>query len=482
MSSSKTYAPVELLPVELFDQIIPLLAVDTPTNGYAPRNKDLASCLLVSRTFYRMTLSTLYKRVTFPHSTIFSKFLTHISNYPELGGLVRRLDFSTFTSVGLGRTRKMQSEIQKLTATTLLKCLSLTPYVREFLGSEAMDEDMDGEVLQKLFCDMEYLEAIDFCALTVSKFTKGMIEVLSESNTKLPEKLPLRRVGLHACSTLPPSVFSALLPRLPHLTHLDLTHTQLTDGALNSIPHTARLTHLSISKCNKLHGPAVVDFLINHPAAQSLVVLNLHFDTSRYRLLSTQEVDDLLPHLPNTLRSLNLNGAKINSSHVPQLRRLAGFLEEMSIGSADLSVEDINGIFRDEDDKTHRSNLRYLCLSGVSSVTPNNIIFPDTCALLNYDSFPLQVLEFSDKVLDGLKDRPMTSKKLGWIVKTQARRGWYVRAGTGTLPGGEKIAKDLAADDGWRPWKMGGYWWGARKIPMAVGEVSGIYGYYAFGY
>src|SRR5690554_8119115 len=99
--------------------IIPCLSIDTQTNGYTPRNKDLASCLLVSKTFYEMTLSTLYKRVMFPHSTIYSKFLSHISKYPGLGKLVRGLDFSQFTSIGLGRTKKMQSEIQKLTSTTL---------------------------------------------------------------------------------------------------------------------------------------------------------------------------------------------------------------------------------------------------------------------------------------------------------------------------------------------------------------------------
>jgi len=376
----------------------------------------------------------------------------------------------------------MQSEIQKLTSETLERCLSLTPYLREFLGSEALDEDVDEKVLKKLFCELEYLQAVDFCALTQTNFTKGLTAVMSASNPALPEALPLRRIGLHACTTLPPSVFSSMLPRLPHLTHLDLTHTQLTDGALHSIPHSARLTHLSISKCNKLHGPAVVDFLLHHPAAQSLVYLNLHFDTSRYRLLSIADVDELLPGLPTTLRSLNLNGAKINSTHIPELRRLARFLEELSLGSADLNIKDINGLFRDENDKTHKSNLRFFGLSNVSSVTPNTIIFPDSCALLHPDSYPLQVLEFSDKVLDGLKERPMTSKKLGWIVKSQARRGWYVRAGPGTLPGGEKYAKELAADDGWRPWKMGARQWGSRKVAVGQGEANGIYGYYAFGY
>jgi hypothetical protein len=35
-------------------------------------------------------------------------------------------------------------------------------------------------------------------------------------------------------------------------------------------------------------------------------------------------------------------------------------------------------------------------------------------------------------------------------------------------------------DDGSRSWKMGARWWGMRKIPMAVGDVGGIYGHYMF--
>lgn len=499
-SSQRSYAPFELLPVELFDQIIPLLAVETPTNGYTPRNRDLASCLLVSRTIYRMTLSTLYSRVVFPHSSIFSKFLTHISKYPELGCLVRRMDFSQFTSVGLGRTRKMNSEIQNLTSATLLKCLSLTPHIKEFLAAESIDEDVDARVIEKVFCDLPMLQAVDFCASSSPPFAKGMAEVISPNNPKLPAMFDIKRVGFHACSTLPSSVFSTLLPRMPRLTHLDLTHTLVTDDALRSIPHTARITHLSLSKCNKLHGPAVVEFLLTHPAVKNLVYLNLHYDISRYRLLSTADVDQLLPNLPTTLRSLNLNGAKINSTHTGYLRRLATHLEELSLGHADLSIEDINSLIlgepREDDgnmsdstvsttaaaEPAHKSTLCYLGLSNVAALTPNVVIFPETCVLTHPDSFPLQVIEFSDKVLDGLKEKPVASKKLGWLVKSQSRRGWYVRDNVGTLPGGEKYKHDLEKDSGERSWKMGGKWWGSRKVPMAVGDVAGIYGYYAFGY
>lgn len=298
--------------------------------------------------------------------------------------------------------------------------------------------------------------------------------------------LSIRRLGMHGCNTLPSSVYATLLPRLPNLTHLDLNHTQVTDGTLHTVPHTAKLTHLSLSKCNRLTGPAVVDFLLNHPATQDLVYLNLLFDTGRYRLLSTTDVDVLLPFLPTALRSLNLSGAKITRDHVPELRRLSKHLEELSIGYADLSIADLNLIV-EQDGPRHdgaRSNLHYLDLTGISSVNPTTLVDTNKCQLLMPSSFPLQVLELNEKVTDGLKERPISAKKLGWSVnKSQTRRAWYVRAGPGTIPGSEKIARPLAEETGSRSWKMGGKPWGGRKIGVAYGEVSaGLYKYYGYGW
>lgn len=471
------------------DEIVLHLAIETPTNGYAPRNKDLASCLLVSRAFYSLTLSTLYSHVTFPHSSIFSKFFLHIQKYPTLGTLVKRLDFSQFTSIGLGRTRRMYYEIQKLTATTLLQCLELTPGLREFLASEALDEDMDQRVLGKLFCDLPLLEAVDFCASSTPSFVAGFAQAISPNNPKLPDNLPIKRLGMHGCTTLPVSVFASLLPRLPFLSHLDLTHTQVTDGSLHAIPSTAKLTHLSLSKCNRLHGPAVVDFILNHPAVRGLIYLNLLYDSGRYCLLSTADVDELLPQLPSTLRSLNLSGAKVDSSHISELRRLSTHLEELSLGCADLSIADLNHLFQPVGQVVGCSNgiqalkptLHYLDLTGISSITPNSLILGSNCLLLLPESSPLQVLELSEKVTDGLKERPLTSKKLGWVVKSQHRRGWYVRAGPGMLPDIEKFTSTLSVDNGERKWKMGAQWWGGRKIGVARNSVTGIYGYYCFG-
>ncbi|KAI5809043.1 hypothetical protein DFH27DRAFT_249228 [Peziza echinospora] len=482
-------APIERLPAEMFDQIMQYLAISTHTNSYTTRNKDLASCLLVSRTFHYHTLATLYSHVTFPHSSIFSKFLSHIQRYPELGDLVRRLDFSVFTSVGLGRTMRMNFEIQKLTASTLRACLSLSSRLREFLASESMGMDMDVGVLRKLFCELPYLQALDFCGLAHPEFVEGMAKVLTSTNYMLPERMPIKRLGLHGCTTVHMASLSTLLPRLPFLTHLDLTHTQVTDAMLQTIPHTANLTHLSLSRCNRLKGFAVVDFLLEHPACKNLEFLNLLFETSRYRLLSITDVDRLLSNLPASLVSLNLSGAKIISDHVPQLRALAKQLEELSVGFADLTLHDVCTIlepgYGNEDPgckNLSRHTIKYLDLTGIASITPQAILYTSSCPILHPSSYPLQVLELSEKIITGLGNQLISGKKVGWKVQDQGRRGWYVRAESGIYPGGEEVAKKSLSDDGGRTWKMGGKWWGNRKIGCAFGEISGIYGYYGFGH
>src|SRR5690606_12440224 len=129
-----------------------------------------------------------------------------------------------------GRTKKINHEIQRLTATTLTRCLNHTPRLREFLSSEALDEDMNEDVLQKVFCDMQMLEAVDFCAASTQVFIQAITKVVSPQNDRLPEVLRLKRVGLHECTTLPASFFATLIPRLSFVTHLDLTHTNVTDA------------------------------------------------------------------------------------------------------------------------------------------------------------------------------------------------------------------------------------------------------------
>lgn len=492
------------------DDIIANLALDLPPSGYAPRNVDLIACLLTSKTLHVATINTLYRQITIPHSAIFSKFLTHLSEYPGLGTLVRRLDLSHFTSVGLGRSRQTNSEIQNLTAASLLRCLELTPWVQEVLLQENLDDDVDARVLHKLFFGLPKLRSVDFCASSSSGFAESFRTVMQQLRESPSTMLGLKRLSLHECFPLPSSTYETLLPRLAQLTHLDVSHTRITNSALKSLPPTARLTHLNLGRCTSVTGEGVVDFLTTHPAASTLVYLNLYCDISRYRLLWEADVDRLLPALPATLRSLNLNGAHVGPQHIRHILPLSKHLEELGLAATNLSLDGINAIFRapahtpslDHDDMEHWTPpaIHYLDLTGIPSITQNTLFNTPSPRniLLSPQALPLEVIELGDKTISSLRECRNTNKRLGWCVKELGRRGWYVReplASGGAISSTSEpnsptlvpsVNQSFAASNGEqqrggrRGWKMGAMWWGMRKVPVAWGEVGGLYGHYMF--
>ncbi|MCJ1280851.1 hypothetical protein MMC26_000168 [Xylographa opegraphella] len=481
-SSGPGEAPLERLPVEILEKIIAQLSLEIPAQEYAPRNADLIACLRTSRTLYGSTVSVLYSHVTIPHSLIFSKFLEQLVEYPTLGSIVKRLDLSHFTSIGMGRTRQSNHELQNMTSSTLLKCLSLTPNIQEVLLQEHLHDDIDEAVLRKLFFGLTNLQALDFCGSSSGSFVDAFFVSLVPPTIQDSTMLSLRRLSLHECFTLPSSVYEHLLPRLPRLTHLDLFHTRVNNRALMSIPATAGLTHLNLGRCNHITGTGVVDFLTSHSATLGLVYLNLACDTSRYRLLWEADVETILRNLPSTLKSLNMSGAKILPSHAPLLLPLTKHLEELGIGFTELTMKEINSLFIPEplsydekevlDVETNwmPSTLRYIDLSGIPAVTQCSL-FSNSCVLLYSVTSPLEVIELGERDIAALSKCSSTNKKLGWVAKGLGRRGWYVREPTGDNQVGSR---------GRRDWKMGAMWWGMRKVPMAFAEVGGLYGHYMF--
>ncbi|KAJ4306703.1 hypothetical protein N0V88_000067 [Collariella sp. IMI 366227] len=354
-------AAIERLPTEILTAIINLLALDVPPNGLTRRNVDLMSLLLTSRTLHVATLSTLYTRITIPHSRIFHKFLTHITAHPELGTIVRRLDFCHFNPSQLFSTAAERSRARNLTSETLLRCLELTPLLQEFLGQEYIDEDLDAA-----------------------------------------------RLSLHKCLTLPSSVFEALLPRLTRLTHLDVAGTRITDAALESIPPTARITHLNLAKCTLLSARAVTDFLARHPAVRNLQFLSLATDARSHQSFDADDITQLLPVLPRSLKSLSLKGSKMAPSHIDLLRPLTKNLEELALGRA-ITLKDVNRLFvPDEDDSDDVAmqidwvphSLRYLDLSDFWGAELDLVyLFGSRCAVLKGFSEPLEVVELAEDVM-----------------------------------------------------------------------------------
>lgn len=353
---------LEQLPVEILTSIISLLFVETPTNSTTKRNGDLRAMLLASKTLHAATLATLYTHITIPHSKIFRKFLTQISARPELGQFVRRLDFSHFNNGTLFTTERERSAAHNLTSATLLQCLELTPNLREFLGQQHIGENLGREVLEKLFFGLPKLKALDFCGCWHVDFRKAFDEFVATA--QWPDQLTISRLSFHKASHLPPVVFETIFPRLTKLTHLDVAGCLVTAKALFSIPTTARLTHLNLAKCHRLKADDVITFLATHPAVKdTLQVLSLGADAANHQLLNEEDLSDLLPILPRTLKSLNLKGSKMRSIHMPLLFPWTRQLEELALGRC-VTVADVDGLLK-PDEKLGPHTLRYIDVSDL---------------------------------------------------------------------------------------------------------------------
>lgn len=454
-------APIETLPTEVLDNIIDLLVVELPPNGLTIRNADLMALLLASRSLHAATLTTLYRHITIPHSRIFRKFLNTVVEYPNLASIVRRLDFSHFNPNSIFSNASQRASTQNLTAKTLAQCLDLTPYLQEFLAQEYIDGDIDREVLRKLFFSLPRLKAVDFCGCSTASFREAFKELLED---EWPERLGITRLSFHKCITLPTAVFETILPRLAKVTHLDLAGTRVTDAALMSIPTTAQITHLNLARCKELTSEAVVAFITTHPAVKdSLVFLSLATDASSHLLLGKDDIDKLVPVLPSTLRSLSLKGSRMEESHIPLLRPLTETLEELTLGRG-LEISDIQKLFR-VDGQWRPHSIRYLDISDIETRIGS------ASELLADESAPLHVIEVDERVYERAAKIKKTLQRVGWTAKEFGTRYWLVRLN----------ADGSTTDNGGRWWKMGAESWGMRKVPVAKGEVGGMYGSFMFG-
>ena len=245
--------------------------------------------------------------------------------YPTLGQFVEFMDFQIFTSIGLGRTGRMNQEIQMVTSKTILQALELTPNLIEFLASENIQDDLDEHVLNYLFNNSPKLQALDFCGASSESFVSAFqkliindpINELDDDEVVVKSSLEnLFKISFHDCSNLTPDVFIKILPHLPNLRRLDLTHTSITSTILNTyLPHSIELTHISLAKCSKLTTKDLINFLTNHPAVCNnlLTWLNLQIDSNMVSPLNEVYLYYTLKHLKaENLRYLNLGGLPLN--------------------------------------------------------------------------------------------------------------------------------------------------------------------------
>ncbi|KAI1013591.1 hypothetical protein LB504_013160 [Fusarium proliferatum] len=439
--------------------IIDLLVVEGPPLCVMQRNANLVALLLTSRYIHAATLKTLYRHITIPHSRIFGKFLATISVYPTLASIVRRLDFSHFNPSTIFSTANERAQTRNLTSQTLLNCLELTVDLQEFLAQEYIDEDLGPDVVKKLFFDMPRLQAIDFCGCSSALFKSSFSNVLE---APWPKSLTLARISFHKCLNLPGSVFEAILPRLERVTHLDLAETRVTDKALQSLPKTARLTHLNLAKCRKLTSQVVVRFITTHPAiTKTITVLSLATNAGNHLVVA--EVDAIIARLPPTLRSLSLNGSRMDSSQLPLLTPLVQHLEELAIGKG-FNLRDISNLLHQSRDFQPHS-IRYLDLSDL------DILIGSANILLRPTSAPLQVIELNERAYKQVIKGKKNFEHIGWTPKEFGNRYWLARMS----------AEGSAVESGARWWKLGAEDWGSRKVPVTKADIGAMYGTFMFG-
>lgn len=397
------FSPLLSLPLEILYQIIEIVYYDDNTTSINSNLENFSKTIpLLLKAINTISLRFLYKYANFnrPHS--FDKFLQNLVKYPTLGQFVEFMDFQIFTSIGLGRTGRMNQEIQMVTSKTILQALELTPNLTEFLASENIQDDLDEHVLNYLFNNSPKLQALDFCGASSESFMSAFqkliindpVNELDDDEVVVKSSLEnLFKISFHDCSNLTPDVFIKILPHLSNLRRLDLTHTSISSAILNTyLPHSIELTHISLAKCSKLTTKDLINFLTNHPAVCNnlLAWLNLQIDSNMVSPLNEVYLYYTLKHLKaDNLRYLNLGGLPLNEKILRLIKTNFPRLESLSLSHSSIELNDVSEYLNEN------KNIRYLDITGCKKITRWNL---SHLLKANYDS-PLCAIEFDYKLL-----------------------------------------------------------------------------------
>ena len=377
------------MPLEILYRIIEYVYVDNDVSSINSNLEKFANTIpLLSKKFHQLSLCFIYKYTIFnrPHS--FDKFLHNLEANPVIGKYVEFMDFQQFTSIGLGRTGRMNQEIQMVTSKTIKRALSMTPNLLEFLASENIQDDMDVNVLSYLFNRLPKMKALDFCGASSEAFAQAFEQLPIAHDADLP----MTKLSLHDCSNLSQDVLVKILTRLTRLKRLDLNHTSITSSILLKLPETIRLTHLSLARCSKLTTKDLIHFLTNHPAISqgSLEWLNLQIDSNVVSPLSDVYLLYTLKHLnaPN-LKYLNIGGMPINFRILYTIKSKFPQLTSLNISHAlQITLDELNDFMKDN------TVIKYLDVTGIKALNKNIVTF----LKLNFNS-NLEALEFDYKSL-----------------------------------------------------------------------------------
>ncbi|CCH43466.1 F-box protein [Wickerhamomyces ciferrii] len=432
-NSKEIQFPAEILLKILTFQFYQLLLNNTSSNSFNIQY-FIKSNLTVNKVFYRCVIKIIYKYCSFKTPHTFDIFLNSLLKNPKLGEYVQVLDFQEFTSIGLGRTGKMNKEIQMVTSTTILNCLLKTPNLIEFLASENIKDDLNSDLLYHLFNNMKYLKSIDFCGCSGEMFVSNFDQLI----IKKPANYNITDLSLHDCTDLTPSILEKLIVNLPNLKKLDLTHTQITSTILNLIPHTAKLTHLSLSYCIQLTTRELINFFINHPAitCNKLVWLNLQCDSSTSSPLNNNQLTFLLKILDCDFVYLNLGGLDVSFENLMLIKRKFVNLKSLSIANNSIEIEQLIEFLKPpEDEKTINSNfyqrLEFLDLSNnrfMNRWSLDNPQFLNCCPSLIAFEFSIKTINDIDSMGGKFITRNENHEEIIWkTYDSLGRRGWLFK-------------------------------------------------------
>jgi hypothetical protein len=428
----------------------------------------LKSNLTVNMLFYRLVQKIIYRYCIFKTPQTFDVFLDSITKSPGLGEYVSVLDFQEFTSIGLGRTGKMNKEIQMVTSTTILNCLKKTPYLLEFLASENIKDDLDANLLNHLFNNMKYLKAVDFCGCSGENFVSNFQSV----RLKKPGFENITDVSLHDCTDLPDWVIERLLVNLPNVRKLDLTHTQVTSKTLSLIPTTAKLTHLSLAYCIQLTTRELIHFFINHPAITSsqLVWLNLQCDSSTNSPLNNNQLTFLLKMFDCDFNYLNLGGLEVTFNNLMLIKKKFLNLKSISIANNNIDIHSIIEFLKpphktdensessrslsslstlpppppppEDDDESYYQQIEFIDLSKnayLSRWTIDNPSFLNCCPSLTAFEFSYNIINELD-LIGGVFTHRINGEKTTWkAYDSGGRRGWLYKVDAKNPDNSKKI-------------------------------------------
>ncbi|KAH9960874.1 hypothetical protein BC827DRAFT_1260657 [Russula dissimulans] len=491
------------------------------------------------------------------------------------GRFVRHLDFNHFRTIGMRRLVGEGVKNRFVTGERLEGILKETPNLTTFGATEYMDGALTLSVLRELLLrgtpsrgrgqprrgrglviedasedvedaarrrESKELEAIDLTGCVSAVFVNALTDfvnthmVISESDSNEnedshfhrrtrsgrvrfsedPVTFPgLQRLSVRGAKSIPPQILTTFVTAFPSLTHLDLSSTRAGPDILDGLAAspTVRLQSLSLSRCVRLTGSSIRNFLVSAPAASSITELNLYGDSIFPNPMSVEEFHDVFTTAPcftsGKLVYLDISSAPLNQELLdamptqPKLRSLGlSYIPGLSLRvvsefirgkAAQVEILTLLGTSpelvpaqpRQASVSLHSQIIRPLCTPPFGLGAERDTEAPTR----------LRVIELSTTLLSA-----QGSGAGSWrVVRSKGGRGWYVDTASGWVAGsgGALLRRDLEKGHPWRrALEMlaeangnvsSGIGWHARKMEVLhghglLGREDGLYGAVSFAY